>query len=136
MCSESVLEDIQLETALRCITQHPGLVLSAFKSGAYVWLANVSRPKPNRDIDKLDPKKGEIVSIFVPHWSQIRSIWYTLDLKTYNSLIHRPAEIKYFSYCLFFTVTCVALPTGSFLGLSMGFWETSEFLFLRVLTRQ
>ena len=24
MCSESVLEDIQLETALRCIKQHPG----------------------------------------------------------------------------------------------------------------
>ena len=24
MCSESVLEVIQLETALRCITQHPG----------------------------------------------------------------------------------------------------------------
>ena len=24
MCSESVLEDIQLETTLRCITQHPG----------------------------------------------------------------------------------------------------------------
>ena len=24
MCSESVLEDIQPETPLRCITQHPG----------------------------------------------------------------------------------------------------------------
>ena len=24
MCSERVLEDIQLETTLRCITQHPG----------------------------------------------------------------------------------------------------------------
>ena len=30
----------------------------------------VSIPKPNRDINKLEPKNGEIVYvIFVPHWS-------------------------------------------------------------------
>ena len=64
MCSLSVLEDIHILV----------LGLSAFKSGAYVWLANVSIPKPNRDIDKLDSKKGEIaLVIFMPHWSQIRS---------------------------------------------------------------
>ena len=63
----------------------------------------MSRPKRNRDIDKVDPKKGEIaLVIFMPHWSQIRSANMAhTRFEDKNSLVFRPAEIKYLSYCLF-----------------------------------
>ncbi|CAH3028659.1 unnamed protein product [Porites evermanni] len=71
MCSESVLEDIQPETALRCITQHPGFGPFCLEKWSLRMAGERVKTKPKQRYRQTGSEESYLHSIAYREFSRL-----------------------------------------------------------------